>query len=297
MVLENPKLYMAGLSKLQVEQFQNDGFLIIENFCDPKPLLNQAFHLLDIFNFENHPKSVFSTEVDKRCHDLYFLNSHDKIHYFLEENVLNIEGSLSVNKHNSINKIGHGLHLLDPIFSSFTRSKAFGKILEDLKFSNPVFLQSMLICKSAHVGGKVLPHQDSTFLYTSPLSTIGFWIALEDADENNGCLWFIPGSHKKYPISRRYVRNPNFFDAQTLKSITNPNEKSLIMRGCNLYGDELTDNYVKAEVKAGSLVIIHGSVVHQSLKNNSSRNRFAYTFHVIEGDADYSKENWLQRSN
>lgn len=43
----------------------------------------------------------------------------------------------------------------------------------------------------------VTPHQDATFLYTEPLGRVmGLWIALEDATVDNGCLWFIPGSHK-----------------------------------------------------------------------------------------------------
>lgn len=39
-------------------------------------------------------------------------------------------------------------------------------------------------------------HQDATFLYTEPLGRLlGLWIALEDTTVENGCLWFIPGSH------------------------------------------------------------------------------------------------------
>lgn len=42
----------------------------------------------------------------------------------------------------------------------------------------------------------VTSHQDATFLYTEPLGRVlGVWIALEDATLENGCLWFIPGSH------------------------------------------------------------------------------------------------------
>lgn len=42
----------------------------------------------------------------------------------------------------------------------------------------------------------VSPHQDASFLYTEPLGRVlGLWIALEDATLENGCLWFIPGSH------------------------------------------------------------------------------------------------------
>lgn len=45
----------------------------------------------------------------------------------------------------------------------------------------------------------------------------------------------------------------------------------------------------------GSLVIIHGLVVHQSECNRSNKSRYAYTFHVIETqDTKYSANNWLQ---
>lgn len=42
----------------------------------------------------------------------------------------------------------------------------------------------------------VIPHQDATYLSCKPLRVVGLWLALEDATVDNGCLWFIPGSHK-----------------------------------------------------------------------------------------------------
>jgi len=49
-------------------------------------------------------------------------------------------------------------------------------------------------------------HQDSVFLYTDPPSAVGFWFALEDCTKTNGCLSFVPGSHKTHPIAKRFVR-------------------------------------------------------------------------------------------
>lgn len=54
----------------------------------------------------------------------------------------------------------------------------------------------------------VTAHQDGTFLYTEPSSAIGFWIPLENATTQNGCLQFIKGSHKT-GIHRRFLRNPD----------------------------------------------------------------------------------------
>jgi len=47
----------------------------------------------------------------------------------------------------------------------------------------------------------VIPHQDATYLACRPLRVVGLWIALEDATVDNGCLWFLPGSHKGSPLS------------------------------------------------------------------------------------------------
>lgn len=40
------------------------------------------------------------------------------------------------------------------------------------------------------------------------MTTVGFWIALEDATIQNGCLWFASGSHKS-GVHRRFKRNPD----------------------------------------------------------------------------------------
>ena len=53
--------------------------------------------------------------------------------------------------------------------------------------------------------------------------------------------------------------------------------------------------YSLGEVKAGSLVLIHGNLLHKSEKNLSDRGRIIYTFHVIEGNKRYDERNWLQQ--
>ncbi len=51
------------------------------------------------------------------------------------------------------------------------------------------------------------------------------------------------------------------------------------------------------DVPAGSLVVLHGALVHYSFANLSAQQRHAYTLHVIEGPehAEWAKDNWLQR--
>jgi hypothetical protein len=68
---------------------------------------------------------------------------------------------------------------------------------EDVGMADPRLIQSMYIFKQPRIGGEVVCHQDSTFLYTEPKSCVGLWFALEDATVENGCMWGLPGRHRE----------------------------------------------------------------------------------------------------
>jgi ectoine hydroxylase-related dioxygenase (phytanoyl-CoA dioxygenase family) len=183
-----------------------------------------------------------------------------------------------VPKEQAVNKIGHALHELDPVFKDATFAWSIKEIAHKLHFQDPRVLQSMLIFKQPKIGGPVPPHQDTTFLYTEPHSAVGYWLALEDCTRENGCLAFIPGSHKTTPVTRRFVRRK---DGQGTE-----------FTGYDNLVDCKEEDFVWETCPAGSLVLIHGAVVHRSLANTSPHSRWAYAFHVIEGNAEYSADNW-----
>ncbi|GIX89103.1 phytanoyl-CoA dioxygenase domain-containing protein 1 [Caerostris extrusa] len=54
------------------------------------------------------------------------------------------------------------------------------------------------------------------------------------------------------------------------------------------------DKYVPIPAKPGDCVLIHGSVIHKSARNNTEKPRIVYTYHVVEKANEWSKENWLQ---
>ena len=56
-------------------------------------------------------------------------------------------------------------------------------------------------------------------------------------------------------------------------------------------------NAITIKVKAGTLVLLHHSLVHYSHANSSEKSRHAYSIHVVEGEEGYRypSDNWLQR--
>lgn len=263
-----------------LQQFKKDGYLVLENFntaaeCDA--VMQRGEELAKNFNFDGHP-SVFQTTDQAKTSDDYFIGSGDKISFFFEKDAFDTTGKLKGDLFHSLNKIGHGLHDLDEVFNSFSRSSQMKQLASDLKMDNYVIIQSMQIFKHAKIGGVVDTHQDSTFLYTEPDTCIGFWFALEDATKENGCLWAKPGGHTE-PL-RSWFRKKE--DGGTEMHILNNEPYSM-------------EGMIPLEVKKGTCIVLHGLLPHYSLPNTSGKSRQAYSIHTIDRTAHYPERNWLQR--
>ena len=264
----------------QLYSYARDGFLILEDFVEPEACDGLRERIAKLVNEFDPTRlfSIFTTREQNRIADDYFMGSSDKIRFFFEENAFNPDGTLKQEKSRSINKIGHALHDLDPVFNKFSRNEKIETLATDLGIQSPLLLQSMYIFKQPNIGGEVNCHQDSTFLYTEPIDIAGLWFALEDATRENGCLWAIPGGHKR-GLKSRWIRSSNGG-----------------MRFVTYDSDPWTENeLVPLEVKKGSLIVLHGLLPHRSFANKSDKSRHAYTLHLIGGNAHYPADNWLQR--
>ncbi|KAL5477047.1 hypothetical protein EMCRGX_G023789, partial [Ephydatia muelleri] len=274
-----------SLTEEQVEAFGRDGCLVVEGFlssdeCDE--IKQRAYKIITEADLSKHPMVTFETRANKQATSNYFITSGDKIRFFFEEGAVDEQGKLTVPIDRALNKMGHALHALDPVFKNYTFGDKVKGVAQSLKLKRPTIVQSMVIFKQPNIGGDVRPHQDSTYLDTTPRSLIGFWIALEDADVENGCLWFIPGSQGT-EVRQRMVRT------------TIDGALATKFEGTQL--DVKEEDFVAAPVKKGALVLIHGQVIHKSEMNKSPRSRNIYTFHLYDaGVSEWSKDNWLQPS-
>jgi phytanoyl-CoA hydroxylase len=267
-----------GLTQAMQEAFAAEGYLLIEDFvshdlCDR--LIARANELVEGFDAAAH-RTVFSTTSVAHAADRYFQESGDSIRFFLEEEAVDQNGNLTRPKALAVNKLGHAMHDLDPVFSEFSRQPRLAALARGL-FRDPLLLQSMYIFKQPGIGGEVSWHQDSTYLYTEPMSCIGFWFALEDADANNGGMLTAPGAHLG-PLRKRFRHTAEGLITETLDATPWPQS-----------------GVVELNARKGSLVVLHGLLPHYSSPNRSPRSRHAYTLHVIDGAADYPADNWLRR--
>lgn len=121
------------------------------------------------------------------------------------------------------------------------------------------------------------PHQDGYYFNLDNDKAVTGWLALEDVDDENGCINYVRGSHK-YEGYR-------------------PHGKSEILgfsKGVTDFGtEEDKKNTVKFEGKAGMFLMHHAKIIHFADPNKSktrSRRAFGFVYHGVSAKHDKQKE-------
>jgi phytanoyl-CoA hydroxylase len=269
------------LNQQQKLSYQQQGYIVLNELFgleQVNQLKSAALKIVDDFDPDS-TRSVFSTETgEQTSRDDYFLKSDDKVRCFFEEDAFSNSGELQQTKHLSINKIGHALHTLNPVFKAFSQSTVIAQLAEDLGVIEPEIRQSMYIFKQPKIGGVIRWHQDATYFFTAPQSVVTFWFAIEDATIENGCLQ-VDKQGAEFPLKEQFKRYED--DSTELGMLENIEWPT-------------NDRALPLEVKAGTLVAFNGALPHFSEANRSNKSRHAFTLHITSAQAQYDKLNWLR---
>jgi phytanoyl-CoA hydroxylase len=153
-------------------------------------------------------------------------------------------------------------------------------VLEAISGPDVLALQSMLFYNPPGKGGQGW-HQDAYYIPTYPDTLIGAWIAIDNADEENGCLWVAPGSHSEpiYPSKgfTNTIHADGAFD--NLSEIEHPSslndEINTLTKIAKKY-----DDIIPVPLNPGDVLFFHSHLLHRSYPNRTTaRFRRAFVGH------------------
>lgn len=148
-------------------------------------------------------------------------------------------------------RIEKGFH--DLLFSPAIRMASYQLLASAVRF-----FHDQLFCKPPQHGGVVSWHQDfSYWTWTQPMAHLTCWIALDDATLDNGCLQYIPGSHRWGLLPVTGLSG----DMDSVRQVLDPAQQQDF------------DRQVPVELRAGEAVFHHPLTMHGSYQNRSSMPR------------------------
>jgi phytanoyl-CoA hydroxylase len=164
----------------------------------------------------------------------------------------------------------------DPFFQDFARTPKLLEIARGLLGPRVKVFRDQALFKPPHGQAKPL-HQDQSYFLVEPSDDlVTAWIALDEATLENGCMTYVPGSHKYgiFPISPDPER--------PVHHIPDTGEIDL-------------PEAVHCPVPAGSVIFHHGCALHASADNNTDTWRKALIMHFATSDAMSSRDELNQQ--
>ncbi|MFM2031397.1 MAG: hypothetical protein RLZZ297_162 [Chloroflexota bacterium] len=159
------------------------------------------------------------------------------------------------------------MHRWDSQSLAFLLDPRIGALLTAILGSEPYAVQTMIYYKPPTARGQAL-HQDQYYLRVEPGTCVAAWLALDDCDEENGCLQVVPGS-QHLPVLCTTPADPT----QSFTDVTVPVPAHL--------------SVVPVRMKAGDVLFFNGQLIHGSYPNTSvARFRRSLIGHYVVGEAE-----------
>jgi phytanoyl-CoA hydroxylase len=152
---------------------------------------------------------------------------------------------------------------VDPYFRAYREHRRWCELAETLIGEPARAEEPEWFNKPSGTNHPTPPHQDNYYFCLKPPNVVTIWLALDHVDEENGCLRYVPGSH------RRGVRPHN---ATRVLGFS---------QGIADFGPDDTAREVKILLEPGDAVVHHGEAIHRAEANRSAtrqRRAFAMVF-------------------
>jgi len=174
-------------------------------------------------------------------------------------------------KPETLKRLGH-MSKYDDYFANLVQTGRFVELAGTLLGGEVIPQYCQLFNKPARVGIQTPPHQDAYYIPLEPNEALTMWLALNDVDEENGCLRYVPGAHRK---GIRPHQASNVFG---------------FSQGISDFGEAERATEVACPAAVGDVVIHHWSMVHRADPNPSDRERWGLGSVFYRADAKTDEE-------
>ena len=158
------------------------------------------------------------------------------------------------------------IHLISPMLNKICLNKNILDAVESVIGKDILICGTTLFIKDPKEKGFVSFHQDAKYIGLEPHNWVTVWVAITDANENNGCMRMLPGSHKD-----NLKHHEEKFD-----------DNNLLTRGQTIENVSL-DNTDPVILKAGEISLHHPKIVHGSGLNYSNDRRIGFVIQSYIG--------------
>eukprot|EP01084_Bolivina_argentea_P066507 121234_1 len=232
----------------RAREYHENGYLIVPQLFTQEELQSIKSEMIDICR--GNRGNIEGAKPDTTSTDLEILSRYLAVHF--------------------PHKIS------DKVLKLASKHEPTIQILKEIISPNVKLIQTMMFMKGPGQPGQNW-HQDEYYIPTRDKSLTGVWVAVDDADIENGCLWILPKTHLNgfiYP-TKEHGDNENF-DRTPRAIIEYFNEYEY---------NPIPKEAIPAQVKSGDAVFFNGYTLHMSKRNVSNRFRLSFANHYMSANS------------
>jgi phytanoyl-CoA hydroxylase len=239
-------MHRFALSSEELTQWQRDGFVVRENVFNPEE--NDAL------------RQVAEDVVAGRRH---MPTPH------INRNAQVDDGKVQRDGIYAMHKIHHPSCYL-PEFLERVLDPRLTDPLVDLLGPDILGINNLFIWKAPEIGLGFPWHQDKFYFGKRfrTHTTVGTWTAIDAADEENGCLYVIPGSHRRAIVEHDALEGSQQSEFRLARNVDD-------------------GKGIPVPVSPGGVIWFHSHLLHKSTDNHSSRFRRSYVAHYLSAQAEW----------